>query len=338
MIAETLQDKNKWITDLHKHTKIIHASVIAPSMIIGKVSVHGSYFFFFFLLSLFNLVVHDEQGNHNLDLEEAPVWVPDREQKSCMLCADYFSFINRRHHCRNCGKVVCFYLPALNTNYTNCLQVCGFCSQFRMVLAHLTTEKPKRICTFCYHYIKLMEKEKEKEAIAIEAAAATPATALPASSPTAATTPSFPTSSPLNIDPQIPEGSREYTKRALEAYLSNAAHPLRHGKYIAGQGKMVSAPDLGYDPSATEPPLTVQRSTAAAAAAASATIVPPSAKRSLVKKTFAFLTTSSHHSQPQDKNEAAKRDSVPPPMSTTPPKTEAPEAGYVLATGIFNSS
>ena len=32
VIADTLQNKNRWISDLHKHVRTIHASVIAPSM------------------------------------------------------------------------------------------------------------------------------------------------------------------------------------------------------------------------------------------------------------------------------------------------------------------
>jgi hypothetical protein len=106
-----------------------------------------------------------------------------------------------------------------------------------MVLSHLTTEKPKRICTFCYHYIKLMEKEKEKEMAIANDPDASPSTP-PASPP--ATTGSSPstTQPPLSIDPQHPTGTRENTKRALETYLANPAHPMRlaNRPYIAGQG------------------------------------------------------------------------------------------------------
>jgi hypothetical protein len=38
---------------------------------------------------------------------DAPVWVPDAEAKSCSLCTGKFTFTNRRHHCRQCGNVVC---------------------------------------------------------------------------------------------------------------------------------------------------------------------------------------------------------------------------------------
>ena len=34
-----------------------------------------------------------------------PVWLPDSETASCMLCSAPFTFRRRRHHCRACGRV-----------------------------------------------------------------------------------------------------------------------------------------------------------------------------------------------------------------------------------------
>ncbi|KAM9959600.1 hypothetical protein ACTFIR_000683 [Dictyostelium discoideum] len=42
-----------------------------------------------------------------IDHAEAPVWVPDETADNCSRCKDEFSFVNRRHHCRNCGALVC---------------------------------------------------------------------------------------------------------------------------------------------------------------------------------------------------------------------------------------
>ncbi|KAF2274389.1 FYVE-domain-containing protein [Westerdykella ornata] len=36
-----------------------------------------------------------------------PRWQPDSEVDSCFVCGRYFTFLNRRHHCRKCGRVVC---------------------------------------------------------------------------------------------------------------------------------------------------------------------------------------------------------------------------------------
>jgi len=33
--------------------------------------------------------------------------VPDSEVKACTICATKFTFTNRRHHCRQCGEIIC---------------------------------------------------------------------------------------------------------------------------------------------------------------------------------------------------------------------------------------
>jgi len=37
----------------------------------------------------------------------APVWVQDSDAKACKQCEIKFTITNRRHHCRQCGEVVC---------------------------------------------------------------------------------------------------------------------------------------------------------------------------------------------------------------------------------------
>ena len=37
----------------------------------------------------------------------APVWMPDRAVTKCSICSAAFNVLNRRHHCRMCGAVVC---------------------------------------------------------------------------------------------------------------------------------------------------------------------------------------------------------------------------------------
>lgn len=34
-------------------------------------------------------------------------WQPDSDAAECFLCQDLYTFFNRRHHCRKCGRVVC---------------------------------------------------------------------------------------------------------------------------------------------------------------------------------------------------------------------------------------
>ncbi|KAH8415411.1 hypothetical protein KR222_010928 [Zaprionus bogoriensis] len=62
----------------------------------------------------------------------AAVWVPDAEASICMNCKKtQFTFVQRRHHCRNCGAVVCagcsskkFHLPQQSSK---ALRVCDRC-------------------------------------------------------------------------------------------------------------------------------------------------------------------------------------------------------------------
>jgi len=65
--------------------------------------------------------------------EHAAVWVPDSEAPVCMHCKkSQFNVLNRRHHCRKCGLVVC-----------------GPCSNKKFMLPHQST-KPLRVCLTCY--------------------------------------------------------------------------------------------------------------------------------------------------------------------------------------------
>lgn len=62
-----------------------------------------------------------------------PVWVPDADASACMSCKKcVFSVINRRHHCRKCGIVVC-----------------NPCSSKKMLLPQQSS-KPQRVCNNCF--------------------------------------------------------------------------------------------------------------------------------------------------------------------------------------------
>ena len=63
---------------------------------------------------------------------EAPIWQPDSAAKNCTFCKGEFSLLNRRHHCRLCGKLVC-----------------GNCSTHRVVLPNIDTSK-QRVCDQCF--------------------------------------------------------------------------------------------------------------------------------------------------------------------------------------------
>ncbi|XP_022094724.1 zinc finger FYVE domain-containing protein 26-like isoform X2 [Acanthaster planci] len=60
-------------------------------------------------------------------------WVPDLKETHCMVCKEErFSMFNRRHHCRRCGRVVCWR-----------------CSQLKAVVEGYG-DAPVRVCDQCY--------------------------------------------------------------------------------------------------------------------------------------------------------------------------------------------
>jgi hypothetical protein len=64
--------------------------------------------------------------------KEAPIWIPDILSDKCMLCGITLTFFRRRHHCRNCGKIMC----------TGCLPA-------RMILGHISETRKSKVCRTC---------------------------------------------------------------------------------------------------------------------------------------------------------------------------------------------
>lgn len=63
---------------------------------------------------------------------EAPIWIQDREHSACMNCHTQFTLINRRHHCRACGRILC----------SNCLSR-------RIILSNISQKRVK-VCEQCF--------------------------------------------------------------------------------------------------------------------------------------------------------------------------------------------
>ncbi|KAK2149448.1 hypothetical protein LSH36_452g01014 [Paralvinella palmiformis] len=64
-----------------------------------------------------------------------PHWVPDDQSPCCTSCKVPFTFVRRRHHCRNCGKIFC-----------------SRCSSNSVPLPHFGHDKPVRVCNHCFIY------------------------------------------------------------------------------------------------------------------------------------------------------------------------------------------
>eukprot|EP01124_Arcella_intermedia_P028362 TRINITY_DN5748_c0_g1_i4.p1 TRINITY_DN5748_c0_g1~~TRINITY_DN5748_c0_g1_i4.p1 ORF type:complete len:1000 (+),score=185.87 TRINITY_DN5748_c0_g1_i4:72-3071(+) len=74
----------------------------------------------------------EETENSKLNPEPAAVWVPDDQVILCQVCQTEFNLIRRRHHCRNCGKIIC-----------------GDCSKSRRIVQSVKKDKEVRVCDEC---------------------------------------------------------------------------------------------------------------------------------------------------------------------------------------------
>lgn len=63
----------------------------------------------------------------------APVWIPNKASGCCIRCSKKFSLSRRRHHCRNCGNLVC-----------------QSCSSNKRLLPELDPVKALRVCLDCF--------------------------------------------------------------------------------------------------------------------------------------------------------------------------------------------
>ena len=55
------------------------------------------------------------------------LWLPDESQHTCTSCNSKFDLMNRKHHCRACGRIFC-----------------GACSNNKMELPHMGTKGKQR--------------------------------------------------------------------------------------------------------------------------------------------------------------------------------------------------
>jgi len=76
-----------------------------------------------------------------LPAETAPVWIPDEAASNCMRCDAEFGYIVRKHHCRNCGAVVC-----------------KNCSLHTAIVPGVDKHKEVRVCNVCKKIITQMSK------------------------------------------------------------------------------------------------------------------------------------------------------------------------------------
>ncbi|XP_056017801.1 WD repeat and FYVE domain-containing protein 3-like isoform X2 [Ostrea edulis] len=67
-------------------------------------------------------------------------WIKDDGVEKCHSCSIRFSFSERKHHCRNCGKVFC-----------------SKCSRYETEIRRLRILKPVRVCQACYNVLRAQQ-------------------------------------------------------------------------------------------------------------------------------------------------------------------------------------
>ncbi|PAV90532.1 hypothetical protein WR25_27170 [Diploscapter pachys] len=97
--------------------------------------------------------------------KQQPYWIPDADSPVCMICSTKFTLLNRRHHCRACGRVLC-----------------AACCKQKAALEYMK-EDPKndkaRVCTPCFTMLARIEEyereQNERAANSGEGVGSTPA-------------------------------------------------------------------------------------------------------------------------------------------------------------------
>merc|ERR1712154_504011 len=79
---------------------------------------------------------NDDELSVMRDEHYAPYWIPDESSNKCSCCNVEFSVLNRKHHCRRCGNLVC-----------------KLCSKNRALLANIDKNKAVRVCNDCHKLI-----------------------------------------------------------------------------------------------------------------------------------------------------------------------------------------
>eukprot|EP00731_Ephydatia_muelleri_P012818 Em0007g128a len=118
--------------------------------------------------------LENEHSNHE--------WVDSDSVVTCMACREEFLLLNRKHHCRSCGKVFC-----------------GNCCSGKAMLA--SSKEPVRVCNACYkkHSVKSTSRASEVINTLEESMASSPSTTSTSTVP-----PPMTTSTSRLIQPNAP--------------------------------------------------------------------------------------------------------------------------------------
>eukprot|EP00931_Biecheleriopsis_adriatica_P029888 TRINITY_DN17677_c1_g1_i1.p1 TRINITY_DN17677_c1_g1~~TRINITY_DN17677_c1_g1_i1.p1 ORF type:complete len:889 (+),score=175.34 TRINITY_DN17677_c1_g1_i1:28-2694(+) len=89
-------------------------------------------------------------------------WIPDEDWDQCMICGLAFSLLFRRHHCRMCGKMVCWSCSRQKLR----LRASSASNASLASQADLESEaKEQRVCFVCYtaSFVRVLNERKKAQ-------------------------------------------------------------------------------------------------------------------------------------------------------------------------------
>ena len=86
-------------------------------------------------------------------------WVDDTSISNCHKCNKLFTFFVRKHHCRGCGRIFCYYCT---NNYINS----DICSKTKLIdkytfLSNIESDNKQKVCIICYKLFTKLNKIKK---------------------------------------------------------------------------------------------------------------------------------------------------------------------------------
>ena len=110
--------------------------------------------------SIYNLIERDlklQKNNEENDNDSILEWVPDNITKNCTRCNILFTLLNRKHHCRYCGKIFCNECANYYINIPNEARTTELIKKNNIldIRYYINTSNNERVCHKCY--IQLME-------------------------------------------------------------------------------------------------------------------------------------------------------------------------------------
>ena len=132
--AASQEDKEDWIRDLRNAIGRIKENRDSRKKFSSSASTAGEC-----------SICEDPDEKMSFGLK-APLWLQDNSVTMCMDCAEPFSMMRRRHHCRGCGEIIC-----------------SGCSKQRVYLPYLSRED--RVCNKCASRFKVAEMVADERRI-----------------------------------------------------------------------------------------------------------------------------------------------------------------------------